>query len=79
MVVIAGSSRLKALDARTLRTVEQQTFGFEIDPLAGSELGAYVEHLGRARHQGQIILLRKYLIDGADADFDPYQGSCRSY
>jgi uncharacterized damage-inducible protein DinB len=25
-----------------------------------------------ARHTGQIILIRKHLIDGADPDFDPY-------
>ena len=30
--------------------------------------------LDEARHQGQIVLLRKYLIDGADAEFDPYSG-----
>lgn len=30
--------------------------------------------LDEGRHQGQIILLRKYLIDGADAAFDPYAG-----
>jgi len=94
---------------------EQQVFGFKVDPLAGRELSAYVEHLeaarrvtrdmfaerddawldtprsflrnpanyhyywfhlilDEARHQGQIVLLRKYLIDGADAEFDPYMG-----
>jgi uncharacterized damage-inducible protein DinB len=94
---------------------EQRVFGFQVDPLAGSELSAYVEHLeatrratrdrfaerddvwldtprsflknpanyhyywfhlilDEARHQGQIVLLRKYLIEGADAEFDPYMG-----
>lgn len=30
--------------------------------------------LDEGRHQGQIILLRKYLIPGADAGFEPYSG-----
>ena len=30
--------------------------------------------LDEGRHQGQMILLRKYLIAGADAEFDPYAG-----
>jgi len=91
----------------------RRAFRFEADPLAGSDLDAYLTHLaevraatvalfaarddawlaeprtfvGRpssthyywlhllmdeARHTGQIILLRKYLLPGADAGFDPY-------
>lgn len=94
---------------------ERQAFGFVLDPLAGSDSGAYLEQLERsrqltrelfaerddawldtprtflrnqanyhyywlhllldeARHQGQIILLRKYLIGDADEGFDPYAG-----
>ncbi len=30
--------------------------------------------LDEARHTGQIVLLRKYLIEGADPTFDPYAG-----
>lgn len=30
--------------------------------------------LDEARHQGQMILLRKYLTEGADPDFNPYSG-----
>lgn len=30
--------------------------------------------LDEARHQGQIILLRKYLTEGSDPDFNPYAG-----
>jgi len=28
--------------------------------------------MDEARHLGQIILLRKYLLPGVDAAFDPY-------
>lgn len=94
---------------------EERAFRFQGDPLAGSELAAYLEELAEARaktralfaakddswldtprtflgnaanyhyywfhllldegrHQGQIILLRKYLTPGADAAFEPYSG-----
>lgn len=94
---------------------EQRVFSFAVDPLAGSDLDAYLERLDESRdatravfaarddawldtprtffgnpanyhyywfhylldegrHQGQIILLRKYLVPGADAAFDPYAG-----
>lgn len=94
---------------------EGRAFQFGGDPLAGSDLSAYLDALEEARaktkalfagkddawldtprtflgnpanyhyywfhllldegrHQGQMILLRKYLIAGADAGFDPYAG-----
>lgn len=90
-----------------------EAFRFERNPLAGSDVAAYHEHLAavrartlqllqekddawllasktffgqpsnnlyylfhmlqdEARHTGQIILLRKHLLPGAEPDFQPY-------
>ncbi len=94
---------------------DRRVFAFEVEPLAGNALSAYLAHLeetrartralfaehddawleeprtffgnpanyhyywlhllmDEARHQGQIILMRKYLMPTADPGFDPYAG-----